>query len=362
MTTITPGQTTILIFEAQQYAPNGPPVDVTGLTFALTRTDGTALVAPTAAGITHVATGTYTYPYAAPAGLATGQAFAIWASDQGTASELVSIGAAASSSTGSAACEPWPATYCTTLTGVSPAASGLYLQAATDVLYKLTAQQFGICTFTLRPCRHDCYGNSWPFDGGNWWQWGGLYPRPVLFDGAWFNLTCGSCSGTCSCGPLEEAWLPGPIFAVTEVKVNGIVLSPTAYRVDDFRKLVRTDGGRWPVCQNLTAADTESGTWSVTVQIGQEVPALAQLAVGELYTEIAKACTGVACALPAGVTTITRQGVTLDFDSFVDLLERGLLGLRFCDMLVATYNPDRLRTAPRVYDVDGESYRRVGTA
>lgn len=360
-TTVTPGRSTTFTADFYQY-PGGPLVDVTGLQVEILRTDGTVLVPLTSTGIIHLSTGLYSYTYAAPDGLAAGDGVITWPANEGTATEQFTIGNLASSDTGATTCAPWPATYCTTLTGLSPSVTGTYLQAATDILYRLSGQQFGICTFTFRPCRHDCYGNGWPFDAGNWWQWGGLYPRPVLFGGTWFNLTCGSCSGTCSCGPLEEAWLPGPVAAVLEVKVNGVVLSPTAYRIDDFRKLVRTDGGRWPVCQNLTAADTESGTWSVTVQIGQQVPTIGQLAVGELYNEIAKACTGQTCLLPASATVVTRQGVTIDLYSLTDLLKEGLLGLRFCDMFIASVNPNRLHTPPMVYDVDGETNRRVGTA
>lgn len=362
MTTITPGTTSVLIFEAQQYAPNGPPVDVTGLTFRLVRTDGTVLVATTGSGITHVSTGLYTYAYAAPTGLAAGQAFAVWTSDQGGASEFVDIGNAISSSTGQTACQSWPY-ICATLSAASAAVSGAALQIASDILYKLTAQQFGICTFTARPCRRDCYGNSWPFDGGNWWQWGGGGgPRPVLFDGAWFNITCGSCSGTCSCGPLEEAWLPGPVNSIVNVKLDGQLMDPSKYRVDDFRKLVRTDGLRWPVCQNLTANDDQTGTWSVTAAIGQAVPALGALAVGELMTDIIAGCLAGDCGLPSNATTIARQGVTIDLVTYQEMLQHGLLGLRWCDTFISTYNPDRLRAAPQVFDVDGESWRRAGTA
>lgn len=361
MTTITPGQTSILIFEAQQYAPNGPPVDVTGLTFALTRTDGTVLVATTGSGITHVGTGTYTYPYAAPVGLAAGQAFATWSSGQGSATELVDIGNALSSATGQTACQPWPY-ICASFSAASAAITGSALQIASDILYKLSGQQFGICTFTARPCRRDCYGNSWPFDGGNWWQWGGMWPRPVLFDGAWYNITCGSCSGTCSCGPLEEAWLPGPVNSIVQVKIDGQLLSPSAYRVDDFRKLVRTDGQRWPVCQNLTADDSQPGTWSVTAAIGQAVPELGALAVGELMRDIVAGCPTGNCALPSNATTISRQGLVIDLVTYQEMLQHGLLGLRWCDTFISTYNPNRLQAAPQVYDVDGESWRRTGTA
>jgi hypothetical protein len=38
-----------------------------------------------------------------------------------------------------------------------------------------------------------------------------------------------------------------------------------------------------------------------------------------------------------------------------------MLGLRWTDMFIATYNPHRLQTAPQVFDVDGYLYRRAGT-
>lgn len=258
-------------------------------------------------------------------------------------------------------CLPWDPIFCCDLPAAAIPISGSALIAATEVLYNLSGQLFGLCEFTFRPCRRDCYGNSWPFDSGQWWQWGGLYPRPVLFDGAWFNLTCGSCSGTCSCGPLEEAWLPGPIGTVTQVLINGSPMPTGSYRVDDFRKLVRTDGGRWPVCQDLSQPDTANNTWSVTMTVGEQVPVIGRYAVGELACEIINSCTGGVCVLPKNATTITRQGVSIDFPTFTELLSSGMLGLRWTDMFIATYNPQRLKARPQVFDVDGMPYRRAGT-
>lgn len=257
-------------------------------------------------------------------------------------------------------CADWEPTWCCDLSTASTALTGTAIMAATEILYNLSGQQFGLCSFTLRPCRRDCYSNSWPFDGG-WWQWGGMYPRPVLYNGAWFNLTCGSCSGSCSCGPLEEAWLPGPVNSVTQVLLNGSPMASGTYRIDDFRKLIRTDGGTWPVCQDLSLADTEDNTWSVTAIIGETVPAIGSLAVGELACEIIKACTGQACAIPKNATSVSRQGITIDFPTFAELLASGSLGLRWSDLFVATYNPSRLRAAPLVFDVDGDRFRRTGT-
>lgn len=56
-------------------------------------------------------------------------------------------------------CEPWsPIWNCANLVGAE-AVSGTAVQAATEILYNRSAQQFGICTFTVRPCREDCYDN-----------------------------------------------------------------------------------------------------------------------------------------------------------------------------------------------------------
>lgn len=256
-------------------------------------------------------------------------------------------------------CEAWPAIFCCDLTAANCPVSGSALMAATEILYKLSGQQFGLCEFTFRPCKQTCGLDGWGFLD-SWWQWGGsygLWPRPVFFDGAWFNLTCGSCGGSCSCQPLEEAWLPSPIYSVSEVKVDGVVLPTSAYRVDDFRKLVRVDGGTWPICQNLAAADTEADTWSVTLTIGQPVPTIGQMAVGELACEMMSP----ECRIPRNAASVTRQGVTIDFPTFSELLTNGLLGLRWTDIFISTYNPRRLQAPPQVYDVDRQPYRRTGT-
>lgn len=259
-------------------------------------------------------------------------------------------------------CLTWDPIWCCDLTGASAALTGSALAIATEVLYHLSGQRFDICEFTVRPCRREC-ANGWlgGFGGyglGNWWEWGGLYPRPYLFGGAWYNLTCGSCAGECSCTMLEEAWLPSPVASIVSVKLDGASLPASAYRVDDYRKLVRVDGGTWPICQDLSKPDTATNTWSVTLTVGESVPQVGRWAVGELACELIKSCTGQACFLPTNATQITRQGITIDFPTFSELLVSGSLGLRWCDIFIATYNPNRLRAAPMVWDVDRDSNRR----
>ena len=53
--------------------------------------------------------------------------------------------------------------------------------------------------------------------------------QPYISAGVWRN--CG-CAGPCSCRARCEAYLPGPIAEIIEVKVDGLVLDPAAYRVE----------------------------------------------------------------------------------------------------------------------------------
>lgn len=241
--------------------------------------------------------------------------------------------------------------------------------AATQILYYRSAQLFDTCEVTLRPCRDSCWGER----GWGWGAWrdfgygmwgGGAGPIPYLYRGLWYNLTpCGTCSGTCSCTDMQEATLPGPILSVTEVKQDGVVLTAGVdYRVDDFRKLVRLNGGVWPYCQDMNLDDDQPNTWSFTGVIGEELPELGQYAVGELTIELLRSCTGGQCALPLNVASVTRQGVTVDYTTVQQLLENGLVGLKWCDLFIDTYNPNHLRTAPQVFSIDHPGPRRVGTA
>jgi hypothetical protein len=243
---------------------------------------------------------------------------------------------------------------------LNPAVTGVAVASATETLWSLTGQRFGLCEVTLRPCRRDCFDGSFFDDVGPPGTGARSYPQPALIGGQWFNLTCGSCSD-CACSTVSEALLPAPVHSIVEVLIDGTPLVTGAYRVDNNRLLVRTDGGRWPRCNDLSRADTEEGTWSVTAQFGEEPPEGAALAMGELACEIAKAADGQDCRLPAGVQQLVRQGVTISYPDVGELFAKGRTGLYLVDMFVATWNPSRLRSRSRVYRVDRPTVRRAGT-
>lgn len=255
-------------------------------------------------------------------------------------------------------CDPWEVIWCQNcdISTASPVLTGHAVQWATNVLWARTGRQFGQCTVeNLRPCKRACgeMVNS---------PWNGDFVRPVHYNGRWFNLTCASCAGECSCSRLEEFILPGYVDSIVEIVIDGTPLATGSYRLDDHRRVVRTDGFTWPICQDLSADSDADGAWSVSAVFGPAPPMPdAGFAVGELALEAIKACTGDAsCALPRRlIERLSRQGVDYTFTASEDL-ENGLLGLYFCDELIRTYNPNGLQSPAMVYSPDSPPIRHAG--
>jgi hypothetical protein len=256
-------------------------------------------------------------------------------------------------------CAPWDPIWSCDVSTSSPTATGYAASMATRVLWGLTGRRFGQCTVTWRPCRRECYPD-WGLPG----QLPG-YGMGLLdygYSGAyWTALSCGSCVGrSCSCGRVPEIYLPAPVDHIVTVKMDGTPMATGGYRLDETRILVRTDGQDWPRCNDLTKDDTQAGTWSVTAVGGEPVPTGGQLAAGELGCEILKAMRGEDCRLPAGVTQLVRQGVTISIPDFGDILMHGRTGLYLCDMFIMSENPKHLQQRGRAYSVDRPRMRRQG--
>lgn len=256
-------------------------------------------------------------------------------------------------------CAPWDTYWTCDITTASPALTGYAVSMATRALWALSGRRFGTCTVTLRPCRTDCY-DTWPW-GWNEWDGRGLGSFVSSDYRYWFPLGCGSCSSGCSCSSVSEALLPNPVNSIVQVKVDGTPLVTGAYRVDNNRILVRTDGLSWPYCNDLSKADTQVGTWSVTAAYGEDVPASARMAMGELACEIIKAGQGQDCRLPPGVTSLVRQGVSIQYPDVGQLLKEGRTGLYLTDLFLSAENPDGLKQRARVYRVDRPTVRRTNT-
>lgn len=214
-------------------------------------------------------------------------------------------------------------------------------EMATSFLWNWTGRVFGLCELTIRPCRRDCPEGASLYYSGS----GGLW-RPVLIGGEWQNLSCGRCGDRCGCDRPSTLRLPGPVDSVTAVTIDGDVLDPSAYRVDNRGVLVRQDGKSWPVCQDVGKPDGEDGTWSVAYVRGVPVPQGGQVAAALLACEMAKAVTAPAeCKLPQRIQTITREGVTIGFLDRFEGIDAGHTGIWLVDSWVAsvTKRPKRTR-------------------
>lgn len=231
---------------------------------------------------------------------------------------------------------------------------------AVALLNSFTGRQFGLCPRIVRPCRDNC-----ATPGSTEWVDGQL--RPTLYSGVWFNDVCGQCRTDCSCTAVSEVTLPGPVYSITEIIVDGIVLSPLDYRVDNRRKLVAQGNFQWPVCQNLSLPAGEVGTWTVEYQRGLPVPEAGRWASGLLACEFVKACDPALageCRLPDNVRSVAREGVSLELDPFIvggadGPVEFGRTGIPEVDLWIQSVNPNKLRSRSRAYSPDRRPPRRT---
>lgn len=222
--------------------------------------------------------------------------------------------------------------------GLPTGQAGQIITTATQILYLLSGQQFpGLCTDVVRPCNcSDCSG----------------LPIPVHFPSGWRNV-CGGCGGYCGTSGAAILLPKRPVLSVTEVLIDGEVFLDR--RLDSPGWLVRTDGGTWPTCQDITEASTEAGTWQVSYIYGKNPPEALQFAAMILSSELVKACVGDAtCRIPAGAVTVQRQGITYDFN-----VASGKTGLYEVDQILSAFNPGGIKRRARLYSPDEITWART---
>lgn len=240
-------------------------------------------------------------------------------------------------------CWPVDETACSEFENYEEPVRELAKSLAASSMLVLTGYQVGGCPGTLRPCSVGCaagYPN---------WTWNNGTFLPLNMAGTWINVTCG-CGWACDHAGVEGVRLPGYVTSVQEVKVDGTVLDPSTYRVDNHNELVRLDGGTWPARQDMGLADTEEGTFSVTYTTGAPVDAAGAFAAGVLACEFAKAIVGKTCDFPKSVTTVVRQGLTIVKTPGV--FPKGLTGNLVVDAYTLRYNPNRLSQPSAVWSPD----------
>lgn len=219
---------------------------------------------------------------------------------------------------------------------------GLQLRAkslAWSTIRSLSGGRVGNCPVLMRPCLSPdvcnvCFGPSWM---SPWTDAGGT----------WRN---GCATGSCSCCTMCEIVMPGQVAEVTQVRLDGYILDRQLFRIDNGNILVRQDGMCWPSCQNLGAPAGFIGTFDITYIPGVYPTEAGLWAAGVLACEFAKACTGAKCRLPAGVTSVARQGVSMEISG--GMFPDNSTGIREVDAYILSVNPNKLKVPPQVYSPD----------
>lgn len=255
------------------------------------------------------------------------------------------------------ACTPWTTAGLVSALGTRYDSLDSYtltdaVVVATDLLYVLTGRRWpGVCgPVTVRPCAQSAYSRN---------------TRGWAYDQSWGVCGCGSLD-TCGCGSRSRVGLGAyPIIEVSQVKVDGEVVAPSAYRLDadgvagGWRWLVRIDDDGWPCCQDLDEPLTEDGTFGVTFTYGQAPPAGGVMAAAELAGEIARHWHDLDdCSIGPGVRQFTRQGMSVDVvvpgGNAVDELPFNVANW------VRSVNPHNLQAEPSYWSPDsGDSLGSV---
>ena len=239
---------------------------------------------------------------------------------------------------------------------------------ASYVLYLRTGKQFtGIAgPITVRPVRRPLLGG----DG-------------MTF--AWFNYAYGGGGGLLGGSGGQPAELHRysspyaptvtltntPVIEIIQVLIDGVLIPSDEYEVRNFKDLVRlrvnastppTERWGWPTSQVGDLPDTQPGTFSVTHTYGYLPDGMGLRAAVALAEALVLARCGKESRLPDRVTQVTRQGVTYQLASVIDLLNNKMTGITEVDLFITTVNPSRIKRQPVIWTPNRPPNQRQAVA
>ena len=223
-------------------------------------------------------------------------------------------------------------------------------KTASFILWALSGRKFsGVTTVTERYVSQlDPYLRA---GGSSLTYW------PVLVSGSVVNTPVGSNSeyGTDFLGDgtssRSRVRLRGrKVIKIHTVRdVDGNIIDPKHYYLAEHSTLYGSPNSSW-----------SSASVEVTYTYGSAAPSGGRAAARLLASELVKYYEGDEdCALPARVTSVTRQGITatiLDDQAFIDELKTGLYPV---DLFLKAVNPDKARARARVFSPDTPRARRI---
>ena len=231
--------------------------------------------------------------------------------------------------------------------------------AATEFLYQRSGKQFtGSCgPVTIRPVFRPTNADTrgWVFAGGGGWGYGwgasamgnlGMPPVLALYaeeQGAVIEL------------------YDFPVTEILQVKIDGVVIPSDEYELRQHKWLLRmrptsdfvpTQRWGWPSSQIPDLPDTQQGTFSITYMFGQDPGQMGRMAAIALAEFLVLPVLGNPTLYPQRTTQVTRQGVTAQITSSIDIIKTGNTGIPIVDLWLNAVNPKQLLRRPRVWSPD----------
>lgn len=238
------------------------------------------------------------------------------------------------------------------------------IRLATEVIWALSGRQFQICTACVRPCETFCLFCGPKIDRPGYWglTYGGAYGAGAAIGGAGAACGCGCESGGCGAGCKSACAVrldPYPVIDILEVRIGGAVQAANTYQVIDGHILVRAPGaGCWPKCNDLSVPNSVTGGWSVTYSYGTKSSAVALDMASIFACEAAKALCGQKCRLSGRITSVNRDGVSIQLDPKT-FLKSGLTSLPEVDQWLTIVNPKGLPNRGEVWSPDVRPPRQL---
>lgn len=199
------------------------------------------------------------------------------------------------------------------------------LLLATSSLVTLTYGRVGLCPITIRPVPTS-FGCGCGFN-----------PHKAA-NGRWYN----NCHHRRPLAPRHEIDIPGPVGYIDSFLIDGVSqdLEGGDWRLDNGHLLVwqGTGPSPLPIFQDLNLPDTAPGTCSITYSRSYPVLEDGKIAVAMLAEEFSKAFKDKSkCALPRGVTSIVRNGVSFTIEA--GMFPNGLTGVETVDQYILKWAP-----------------------
>lgn len=248
--------------------------------------------------------------------------------------------------------------------------------AASQILYEISGRMFtGECgPVTIRPVARpaDADTRGWPaaLSPLGWFSAYGF--------GSGYGMSVPGVVAHYGSSDPPTIRLPWPVTQITQVLIDGVLI-PGPYdpqtqtgewELRDYRDLVRirpnagftpTQRWGWPTSQIMDLPDSQQGTFSVTFTFGSDPPASGQIAARKLAEYLALPQLGDSTRYPQRVTQISRQGVSTQVASVIDVLAKKSLGIYEVDAFLLASNPNRNQRQAIAWSPDIGRKRRQAT-